>query len=125
MNRKHIVRATLESLAYQTADVLDAMKRDAGIALNSLRVDGGASPNDFLMQFQSDIIGVPVERPDCIETTALGAAYLAGLGIGFWNGMAELKENPCGLSRFTPSLCESERTAALDGWHSAVNRVKS
>jgi len=93
VNRNHVVRATLESLAYQTADVLDAMKKDAGIALNALRVDGGASANDFLMQFQSDVIGVPVERPECVETTALGAAYLAGLAVGFWGGPSELKAN--------------------------------
>ena len=125
VNKNHIVRATLESLAYQTADVLDAMKRDAGIALNSLRVDGGASANDFLMQFQSDIIGVPVERPECIETTALGAAYLAGLGIGFWSDMSELKNNSNGITRFTPSFGEKERVESLAGWHSAVSRVRA
>jgi glycerol kinase len=125
VNKNHIVRATLESLAYQTADVLDAMKRDAGIALNSLRVDGGASANDFLMQFQSDIIGVPVERPECIETTALGAAYLAGLGIGFWSDMSELKNNSNGITRFMPSFGEKERVESLAGWHSAVSRVRA
>ena len=90
VNRNHVVRATLESLAYQTADVLDAMKKDAAISLNALRVDGGASANDFLMQFQSDVIGVAVGRPDCIETTALGAARLAGLAAGVWNGLDDL-----------------------------------
>ena len=125
VNRNHVVRATLESLAYQTADVLEAMKKDAGIALNALRVDGGASANDFLMQFQSDVIGVPVERPECVETTALGAAYLAGLAVGFWSGPAELKANAGGLRRFTPSIDDAARDAALAGWHAAVARVKS
>ena len=125
VNKNHVVRATLESLAYQTADVLEAMKKDAGIALNALRVDGGASANDFLMQFQSDVIGVPVERPECVETTALGAAYLAGLATGFWNGPAELKANVGGLRRFTPAIGDLERAAALSGWHDAVARVRS
>ena len=125
VNRNHIVRAALESLAYQTADVLEAMKKDAGIALNALRVDGGASANNFLMQFQSDVIGVPVERPACIETTALGAAYLAGLAVGFWPGLAALKANAGDMSRFTPSIDESARDAALAGWHQAVARVRT
>ena len=125
VNKNHVVRATLESLAYQTADVLEAMKKDAGIALNALRVDGGASANDFLMQFQSDMIGVPVERPECVETTALGAAYLAGLATGFWNGPAELKANVGGLRRFTPAIGDLERAAAISGWHDAVARVRS
>ena len=125
VNKNHVVRATLESLAYQTADVLDAMKKDAGIALNALRVDGGASANDFLMQFQSDVIGVPVERPECVETTALGAAYLAGLAVGFWDGPSELKANVGGLRRFTPAIGDLERAAAISGWHAAVARVRS
>ncbi len=125
VNRNHIVRATLESLAYQTADVLEAMKKDAGIALNALRVDGGAAANNFLMQFQSDVIGVPVERPACIETTALGAAYLAGLAVGFWPDLAALKANAGDMSRFNPSIDESAREAALAGWHQAVARVRT
>lgn len=125
VGRNHIVRATLESLAYQTADVLDAMRKDAGIALNALRVDGGASANDFLMQFQSDIVGVPVERPACIETTALGAACLAGLSAGLWSGPDELKADTEGLRRFEPSLSYEAREAALNGWHRAVDRVRS
>ncbi len=124
VNKNHVVRATLESLAYQTADVLEAMKKDAGIALNALRVDGGASANDFLMQFQSDVIGVPVERPECVETTALGAAYLAGLATSFWSRASELKANVGGLKRFTPAIGDLERAAALSGWHAAVARVK-
>ena len=125
VNKNHVVRATLESLAYQTADVLEAMKKDAGIALNALRVDGGASANDFLMQFQSDVIGVPVERPECVETTALGAAYLAGLATSFWSRASELKANVGGLKRFTPAIGDLERAAALSGWHAAVARVRS
>jgi len=125
VGRNHIVRAALESLAYQTADVLDAMRKDAGIALNALRVDGGASANDFLMQFQSDMIGVPVERPACIETTALGAACLAGLSAGLWSGLDELKTDVGGMRRFEPSLPDEAREAALSGWHGAVDRVRS
>ena len=124
VNRNHVVRATLESLAYQTADVLDAMKKDAAISLNALRVDGGASANDFLMQFQSDIIGVAVERPDCIETTALGAARLAGLAAGVWSGLDDLKAQTPALRRFEPSIGLLARDAALAGWHRAVARVR-
>ena len=124
VNRNHIVRATLESLAYQTADVLEAMQKDAGIGLNALRVDGGASANDFLMQFQSDVIGVPVERPACIETTALGAAYLAGLAVGYWSGLDEFKSNADGLSTFAPTLSPDARATAISKWHQAVSRVR-
>jgi glycerol kinase len=123
VGKNHVVRATLESLAYQAADVLEAMRKDAGIALNALRVDGGASANDFLMQFQSDMIGVPVERPACIETTALGAACLAGLSAGLWGGLDELKADVGGVRRFEPSLSGEAREAALAGWHRAVGRV--
>ena len=125
VNRNHVVRATLESLAYQTADVLEAMQKDAGIGLTALRVDGGASANDFLMQFQSDVIGVPVERPACIETTALGAAFLAGLAVGYWTNQAELKANAAGLTTFAPALAPEARTKAMDLWHQAVARVRS
>ena len=124
VNRNHVVRATLESLAYQTADVLDAMKKDAAISLNALRVDGGASANDFLMQLQSDIIGVAVERPDCIETTALGATRLAGLAAGVWSGLDDLKAQTPALRRFEPSIGSLARDAALAGWHRAVARVR-
>ena len=124
VNRNHVVRATLESLAYQTADVLEAMQKDAGIGLNALRVDGGASANDFLMQFQSNVIGVPVERPACIETTALGAAFLAGLAVGYWTNQAELKANAAGLTTFTPTLAPEARAKAMDLWHQAVARVR-
>ena len=125
VNRNHVVRATLESLAYQTADVLQAMQKDAGIGLTALRVDGGASANDFLMQFQSDVIGVPVERPACIETTALGAAFLAGLAVGYWTNQAELKANAAGLTTFAPALAPEARAKAMDLWHQAVARVRS
>ena len=124
VNRNHVVRATLESLAYQTADVLEAMQKDAGIGLTALRVDGGASANDFLMQFQSDVVGVPVERPACIETTALGAAFLAGLAVGYWANQAELKENAAGLTTFSPALASEARAKAMDLWHQAVARVR-
>ena len=124
VNRNHVVRATLESLAYQTADVLAAMQKDADIGLTALRVDGGASANDFLMQFQSDVVGVPVERPACIETTALGAAFLAGLAVGYWTNQAELKANAAGLTTFAPALAPEARAKAMDLWHQAVARVR-
>ena len=124
VNRNHVVRATLESLAYQTADVLEAMQKDAGIGLTALRVDGGASANDFLMQFQSDVVGVPVERPACIETTALGAAFLAGLAVGYWTNQAELKANAAGLTTFSPALVPEARAQVMDRWHQAVARVR-
>lgn len=92
MNSNHIIRATLESIAYQTRDVLEAMQADSGIRLHALRVDGGAVANNFLMQFQSDILGTRVERPEVREVTALGAAYLAGLAVGFWQNLDELQE---------------------------------
>src|SRR5699024_6258722 len=90
--REHFIRATLESLCYQTSDVLEAMEKDSGIIVETLRVDGGAVKNDFLMQFQADIVNTPVERPEVSETTALGAAYLAGLAVGFWKSKDEIQE---------------------------------
>ena len=119
-NRNHLVRAALESLAYQTCDVLSAMEEDSGVKLSSLRVDGGACANNFLMQFQSDIIGVPVKRPVCIETTALGAAYLAGLAAGYWESREDILKNWQVEHTFEPEMEESRRTAALSGWHRAV-----
>lgn len=120
VNKYHIIRATLESLAYQTNDVLKAMEADSGITLNSLKVDGGASANDFLMQTQADIIGAPVERPVCIETTALGAAYLAGLAAGYWKDKEEVRENR-GIDRiFEPAIQEEERKRQIKGWNKAV-----
>lgn len=118
--RAHVVRATLESLAYQTADVLQVMQRDAGLALKSLKVDGGACANDFLMEFQADIVDVPVERPACVETTALGAAYLAGLAVGYWADREEIQQN-CQPERiFRPKMLDNHRHTLLHGWHRAV-----
>lgn len=119
-NRNHIVRATLESLAYQSKDLLDAMEEDSGIKLSSLRVDGGACANNFLMQFQADIINVPVKRPISIETTALGAAYLAGLAAGYWGSREEVIDN-WQISRvFEPDMESNHRDQLLDGWKKAV-----
>lgn len=119
-NKEHLIRATLESLAYQTFDVISAMEKDAGVALKDLRVDGGASANNFLMQFQADILEKNVMRPECIETTALGAAYLAGIAVGFWKNKDEIKEN-WKLSRtFIPSILEEERKKLMKGWKRAV-----
>ncbi len=121
VNYKHIIRATLESLAYQTYDVLKAMEEDSNIALKCLRVDGGACANDFIMQFQSDIIGVPIERPVCIETTALGAAYLAGLYVGYWNDKKDISQN-CSIEKsFYSTMNEEVRQKNLKGWHKAVH----
>jgi len=120
--KSHIIRATLESLAYQTRDVLDAMHKDSGIELQSLNVDGGACANNLLMQFQSDILGVPVERPKVIETTALGAAYLAGLAVGYWN--KEDIANKWQLDKkFTPNMGEDEKKKLYHRWQVAVKRT--
>jgi glycerol kinase len=119
-NRYHIIRAALESLAYQSNDVLKAMEEDSRIRLTSLKVDGGACANNFLMQFQADIINVPVKRPVSIETTALGAAYLAGLAVGYWNNKEDVLEN-WQISRvFKPEMESSVRTERLEGWEKAV-----
>lgn len=122
VNRAHIVRATLESIAYQTLDVLDVMQEDSGIRLNTLKADGGASNNNFLMQFQADIASVPVMRPACVETTALGAAYLAGLAVGFWQGTKELVSNWQVDRVFQPAMEEKKRQAQIAGWKKAVTR---
>ena len=122
-NRNHIIRATLESLAYQTCDVLDAMEKDSGIKLSGLRVDGGASANNFLMQFQADMIMTRVLRPACIETTALGAAYLAGLAVGYWGSLEEIKANHKISGEFEPKLSREEVAKKLEGWHDAVASV--
>ena len=120
--KAHLIRATLESLAYQTKDVLEAMEKDAGIQLKGLRVDGGASANNLLMQFQADILGVPVERPKIIETTALGAAYLAGLGVGVWSPY-DLKEKWQLDEAFEPQMPDNERQKLYRGWQKAVKRT--
>ncbi len=124
-SRAHFVRATLESLAYQSMDVIRAMEEDAVVPLSSLRVDGGASTNDFLMQFQSDLLGAEILRPKMIETTALGAAYLAGLGVGYYKDMNEIKSNVCIEKRFMPAIDQTCRTRLYAGWKQAVTRVSS
>lgn len=120
VNKYHIIRATLESIAYQVSDVLRAMEADSGITLSALKVDGGASANDFLMQTQADIIQTPVNRPICLETTALGAAYLAGLAVGYWKDFEDIRRN-AGVSRaFVPEITQQECRERLDGWKRAV-----
>lgn len=123
--KEHFIRATLESLAYQTKDVAAAMEADAGIPLTKLRVDGGAVMNQFLMQFQSDMLGVPVERPQIHETTALGAAYLAGLGVGFWKSKDEIRNRWRLDQTFEPQLTEARRDELYAGWKKAVQAALS
>ena len=120
VNKYHIIRATLESLAYQVNDVLDAMKADSGIDLAALKVDGGASANNFLMQTQADIIGAPVNRPVCVETTAMGAAYLAGLAVGYWSSKADVIKNWAVDAVFKPAISADERAKKIKGWNKAV-----
>ena len=120
VNKYHIIRATLESLAYQTNDVLQAMKADSGIDLAALKVDGGASANNFLMQVQADIINAPVQRPQCVETTAMGAAYLAGLAVGYWSGKEDVIKNWAIDKVFEPSISDDERAEKVAGWNKAV-----
>ncbi|WP_026684976.1 glycerol kinase GlpK [Heyndrickxia coagulans] len=119
--KEHFIRATLESLAYQTKDVLAAMEADSGLPLKTLRADGGAVKNNFLMQFQSDMLGVPVERPVVSETTALGAAYLAGLAVGYWESREEIARQWKVERKFEPSLAEKEREALYGGWKKAIH----
>ena len=121
VNKYHIIRATLESLAFQTADVLAAMEEGSGVKLNALKVDGGACKNNFLMQFQSDIINAPVHRPVCVETTAMGASYLAGLAVGFWSGKQDVIKNWAIDREFKPDMAADVREAELKGWKQAVN----
>ena len=121
--RDHIIRATLESIAYQTRDVLEVMQTDSGIKLEELRVDGGACANNFLMQFQADILGVPVERPDVTETTALGAAYLAGLAVGFWPDQKTIAEHWNVNRKFASFMGATEREKLYKGWKKAVQRA--
>ena len=120
VNKNHIVRATLDSIAYQVNDVLAVMRKESGIALNTLNVDGGASANDYLMQTQADIINVPVSRPACVETTALGAAYLAGLAVGYWQSMEDIKTNVKTDKIFNPNIKDDERIKRINGWEKAV-----
>lgn len=119
-NKNHIIRATLESIALQVCDVIDAMRADAGVELRALKVDGGASANNFLMQFQADMIGAPVKRPECIETTAIGAAYLAGLAVGYWKDKEDVVSNQKLDRIFEPRMEAADRTAKRKGWNKAV-----
>ena len=119
-----LARATLESIAFQVADVLEAMAVDSGERLRALRVDGGAAANDLLLQLQADLLGVPVERPVVAETTALGAAYLAGLAVGYWQGLADIESNWALDRRFEPSMSDDRRRSMLHGWHRAVERSR-
>lgn len=120
--RAHIVRAALESMAYQTVDLSTAMKEDLGHPLKTFKVDGGACANDFLMQFQADMLDTPVVRPAVVETTSLGAAYLAGLAVGYWSSLEEIKENEQLDRIFQPSMSENDRMKILENWHEAVRR---
>lgn len=120
VNKYHIIRATLDSIAYQVNDVLAAMKTDSGIELSALKVDGGASANNFLMQTQADLIGVSVNRPDCVETTAMGAAYLAGLAVGYWENKEDVIRNWTIDRTFEPSIEKEKRSEMIQGWNKAV-----
>ncbi len=121
-NRNHIIRASLEAICYQSRDVLEAMEEDSGISLKTLKVDGGAVENNFIMDFQSDILGVPVHRPKTIETTALGAAYLAGLAVGFWESKDEIKKRWSVDKVFSPAMEEDEKEKLYKGWKKAIGR---
>jgi len=121
----HIARAALESIAYQSYDVVKAMEKDSAFALSELRVDGGASNNDLLMQFQADILGVPVVRPEVTETTALGAAYLAGLATGFWKDQNEISGQWKADKRFEPNMKDSQREPLIAGWQKALSRAQA
>ena len=120
VNSNHVIRATLESIAYQTRDVLDAMQADSGIQLAGLRVDGGAVANNFLMQFQADVLNTEVNRPKVTEVTALGAAYLAGLAVGFWQSLGELEDKAQLDRTFVPAADEQKRSRRYSGWRRAV-----
>lgn len=120
VNKYHVIRATVESLAYQVHDVLKAMEADSGIELSALKVDGGASANNFLMQTQADLIGAPVKRPACIETTAMGAAYLAGLAVGYWKNKEDVVKNWAIDQTFEPEIAAEEREKRVKGWKKAV-----
>ena len=121
VNKYHIIRATLESLAFQTSDVLAEMEEGSGVKLSSLKVDGGACKNNFLMQFQSDLIDTNVQRPECVETTAMGASYLAGLAVGFWASKEDVIKNWALDKEFTPAMDADKRAEELKGWKKAVN----
>ena len=119
-NKNHIIRATLESIALQVCDVIDAMKADSGIDVKTLKVDGGASANNFLMQFQADMLDAPVNRPVCVESTAIGAAYLAGLAVGYWKSSGDVLDNQQIDCVFLPNMSREERIEKRRGWNKAV-----
>ena len=122
-SREHIVRAALEGIAYEVCDLVQAMEKDAGIKITQLAVDGGACKNDFLMQFQADLLDCTAVRPKVAETTALGAAYLAGLNAGCWSGLEEIKKNFEVERTFTPNMSEGDRINLLNGWRDAVKKA--
>ncbi len=122
-SRAHLVRAVLESIAYQSRDVFEAMNADSGVPLQVLRVDGGAAANNFLMQFQADLTGVPVDRPMLVESTAMGAAFLAGLAVGFWSAPEEVESARRQERLFPPQMAEAQRAALYAGWQQAVRRA--
>ena len=122
VNKNHIIRAALESIAYQVSDVLSAMRADSGISITNLKVDGGASANNVLMQMQADILQCEVNRPVCVETTALGAAYLAGLAVGYWKDLDDIRSNWTSERTFSPAITSEESEAKLKGWRKAVKR---
>ena len=124
VNKYHLIRATLESLAFQTNDVIRAMELDSGIKLGSLKVDGGASMNSFLMQFQADLMNAPVHRPACVETTAMGASYLAGLAVGFWKDKEDVRRHWRMEREFLPVRDDSWRKTEIIGWNKAVEATK-
>ena len=121
--KSHLARATLESICYQSRDVGEAMEKDSGVHLEVLKVDGGVTANDLCMQIQADILGVPVSRPVVAETTALGAAYAAGLAVGFWQNTDEMRENWNESKRWEPNWSEEKRAEGYEGWKKAVERT--
>ena len=124
-NKNHIIRATLDAIAYQVNDVLQAMEADAAIGLSALKVDGGAAANGYLMQTQSDINGGKVIRPKCVETTAMGAAYLAGLAVGFWRDLEDIRANWAVDRSFSPEISDDSRKERIAGWHEAIRRIRN
>jgi glycerol kinase len=125
VNRSHLVRAALEAIAYQTRDVLEAMQQDAGIRVPEMRVDGGAAANTLLLQFQADILGIPLVRAKSVETTARGAAFLAGLATGMWSSLADIAAQWQGEARYTPRMSAARREELYAGWRRAVERAKA
>ena len=123
-SRAHVCRAVLEGIAYQVADLLELMEADAGYRMDVLRVDGGAAVSDFLMQFQADMLQRPIDRPASVETTALGAAFLAGLSAGLWTDLAQVQELRTTQKRFEPAMEPADAGRLMDGWHRAVERAK-